>query len=181
MKFCAKPSVKLYAGFLAVLLISCGPVLSDDAVETEVAEAVTEGQVNRYSLTASEGDILRVDRQNGTVSVCRKQNDAWRCNPVPIAEEAYLAEINELAIEVDRLTARVKELEAGRNGDAVPVPPGSALDRPKPKQKADKPSSGLTTEDEEELDKVLNFTEGAMRRFFGMVRELQKDLEGTEN
>jgi SPX domain protein involved in polyphosphate accumulation len=34
---------------------------------------------------------------------------------------------------------------------------------------------------DEELEKVLTFTESAMRRFFGMVRDLQKDFEKEAN
>lgn len=92
---------------------------------------MTKGQADRFSLVRVDEDILRVDRQNGTVSICKEQSDAWRCNPVPLAEDAYLAEINELAGEVDRLTARVEELEGNGVKSDKQLPPGSALDRPK--------------------------------------------------
>ncbi|MEM9630296.1 MAG: hypothetical protein AAGA50_03150 [Pseudomonadota bacterium] len=168
----------LLGGAAAVLLLA-GAAIAQDNITPEQSEAVTQGQSGRYSLVAVDGDILRVDRQNGTVSVCREQNTSWRCNPVPLAEDAYLAEINELASEIDRLTARVKELEGGENGDRQ-LPPGSALDRKSP----DDGDSDLTTgleEADEELEKVLTFTESAMRRLFGMVRELQKDFEDEGN
>ncbi|MDN3718511.1 hypothetical protein QW131_02930 [Roseibium salinum] len=123
---------------------------------------MTDGRADRFSLVAIDGDILRVDRQNGTVSICEEQNDAWRCNPVPLAEEAYIAEINELADEVDRLTARLEELED--DGAGKPLPPATVPGRPQTGE-GDKPSR-LDKEDEEELEKVLTFTESAMRRFF---------------
>lgn len=171
-------SAPLIGGAAAVLLITVS-AFAQDKVTPEQSEAVTEGQPGRYSLVAVDGDILRVDRQNGTVSVCREQNTSWRCNPVPLAEDAYIAEINELVAEVDRLASRVEELESGEDGDRQ-LPPGSALDRSKPKSEPGNQRSDLEEADEE-LEKVLTFTESAMRRFFGMVRELQKDFEGEGN
>ena len=96
---------------LAVPILLAPAAVAQDSVSPETADAVTKGQSDRFSLVRVDEDILRVDRQNGTVSICKEQSDAWRCNPVPLAEDAYLAEINELAGEVDRLTARVEELE----------------------------------------------------------------------
>ncbi|MHA7773982.1 hypothetical protein [Roseibium sp. M-1] len=169
----------LIAGASALALLTAGAT-AQDKIAPEDAEVASEGRPDRYSMVAVEGDILRVDRQNGTVSICRKQNEDWRCNPVPLAEDAYLAEINDLAGEVDRLTARVKELESGTGEPGRQLPPGSALDRDKPEGPVEEKSPELTEEDEE-LEKVLTFTESAMRRFFGMVRDLKKDFETDGN
>ncbi|MGX1498089.1 hypothetical protein ACSSV1_003140 [Labrenzia sp. MBR-25] len=160
---------------VAVLLVPAAT--AQETVTPETADAVTKGQADRFSLVKVDDDILRVDRQNGTVSICKEQSEAWRCNPVPLAEDAYLAEINELAGEVDRLTARLEEVEGNGAKPEKQLPPGSALDRPAPKS-GENGSSPSTTEEDEELEKVLTFTESAMRRFFGMVRDLQKDFEG---
>lgn len=167
----------LMAGGLTVLMLSTGAAAQDSISQAD-AEAASEGTPDRYSLVAVDGEILRVDRQNGTVSICRERNDAWRCNPVPLAEEAYLAEISELAGEVDRLSARLEQLESGDGAPDRQLPPGSALDRPERDKDG---SSTLLSEEDEELEKVLTFTESAMRRFFGMVRDLQKDFDGEGN
>ncbi|MEP3048787.1 MAG: hypothetical protein ABJL55_15730 [Roseibium sp.] len=174
-------SVTAFVSAIAIACLLYVPASANELVPPEIAKSVSDDEIDRYSLVSVDDDILRVDRQNGTVSVCRQINDAWRCNPVPLAEDAYLAEIAELAAEVDRLTKRLKENQGPKGGGAVPVPPGAATDRPEEKSETTKPSSSLSTEDEKELDKVLDFTEGAMRRFFGMVRELQQDMEGSGN
>ena len=166
---------------LAVAILLAPAAVAQDSVAPETADAVTKGQSDRFSLVRVDEDILRVDRQNGTVSICKEQSDAWRCNPVPLAEDAYLAEINELAGEVDRLTARVEELEGNGVKSDKQLPPGSGLDRPKAPGSSQGGRSPSTTEEDEELEKVLTFTESAMRRFFGMVRDLQKDFEGEAN
>jgi len=157
-----------------VCLVQVAPAAAQSIIPADTKEAVTEGAPDRFSLVEADGDILRVDRQNGTISICQEQNGSWRCNPVPLAEEAYLAEINELAAEVDRLTARLEERDAD----------GGASKAPELSQRPTKPNgsdgSGWT-EDDEELERVLTFTESAMRRFFGMVRDLQKDFEGEGN
>jgi hypothetical protein len=108
-----RKSISAAFGIVVCLSVSViGPAFAEEAVSEETVTAVTDGTPERYSLVSVDGDVLRVDRQNGTVSVCKQKNEAWRCNPVPLAEEAYLAEINTLAGEVERLTARVEELEA---------------------------------------------------------------------
>ncbi|MEM5584476.1 hypothetical protein WNZ15_18575 [Roseibium sp. AS2] len=174
------PRNALFTGVMSAAILFAAAASAQDSVAPADAQAATQGQPERYSLVAIDGDILRVDRQNGTVSVCREQNQAWRCRPVPLAEDAYLAEISELAGEVDRLTARLEQLESAGPKTDGKLPPGSALDRPgADKDSSDHPS--LMDEEEEDLEKVLTFTESAMRRFFGMVRELQKDFEGDEN
>ena len=175
----------LLVGTAAALMMTAAAI-AEDKVSPEQAEAATDGQPERYSLVAVDGDILRVDRQNGTVSICREQNSAWRCNPVPLAEDAYLAEINDLASEVDRLSARLEQLDGNQGGEERQLPPGAALDRTAPETDkgfengSDNQTTGLEEADEE-LEKVLTFTESAMRRLFGMVRELQKDFEGEGN
>lgn len=168
-------------GILAAFwVVSTGPVWAESSISAGEAEAVTEGQPGRYSLVKSDGDVLRIDRQNGTVSVCREKSGAWRCAPVPLAEDAYQAEISELAAEVDRLTARLETLDPD-DGAAEPGDAGKALGDAETTEgqgsgERREHGNGKSVEDEE-LEQVLSFTESAMRRFFGMVRDLQKDFE----
>ncbi len=165
------------AGIIALMAHSA---VAQQNVDQMTAEAVTEGDLARYSLVAVEGDILRVDRVKGTVSICEEKGQAWRCSPVPLAEEAYQSEINDLVEEVDRLAARVQELEQGASGSPKPLQPDVVPDAPRNELEGSDQTSGLDKKDEEDLEKVMNFTESAMRRFFGMVRELQSDFEGGD-
>ena len=144
----------------------------------------------RYGLVEANGDILRIDREVGSVSFCRKINGAWRCMPAPLAEQAYQEEIADLSKEVDRLKARIRELEA----QASPQPEGSApqagTENAEPPQSAenraaeeqtppadkDKSASRLSDEDEQQLERMMQFSEKAMRRFFGLMKDLQTEL-----
>lgn len=165
----------------------------EGAAETR-QQQVTSPAEHRYALVKANGDILRIDREAGTISYCRKANGAWRCMPAPLAEEAYLAEIAALSDEISRLAARIEELE-GAAGRATTEPAPGATVQP-PAVEEDRQSSGiapneqdaedggepsgqLTDEDEEQLDRMLQFSEKAMRRFFGLMRDIQKELDGS--
>ncbi|MEP0233935.1 hypothetical protein [Roseibium sp.] len=157
--------------------------------ESDVDQKADLAQQQRYALVPSGDDILRIDREAGSVSFCRKANDIWRCVPAPLAEEAYLAEIASLADEVDQLKARLHELEA----DATNTPlgleqPGSGEGAASPGIKGEAPAAGnadremgedtpLSEEDEAQLEQMLNFSEKAMRRFFGLMKDLRDELE----
>ncbi len=149
----------------------------------------------RYGLVEANGDILRIDRQAGSVSFCRKINEAWRCMPAPLAEEAYQEEIADLSQEIDRLKARIHELEgeasirpeepAPQAGTENAKPPQTAEDKAAeeqtPEEKApladkDKSAPRLSDEDEQQLERMMQFSEKAMRRFFGLMKDLQTEF-----
>lgn len=149
----------------------------------------------RYGLVEANGDILRIDRQAGSVSFCRKINEAWRCMPAPLAEEAYQEEIADLSKEIDRLNARIRDLEAAASvqqegpapqaGTENGEPPQTAEDKPADGQTAeenapaadkDKSASRLSDEDEQQLERMMQFSEKAMRRFFGLMKDLQTEF-----
>lgn len=144
----------------------------------------------RYGLLNANGDILRIDREAGTVSFCQKENQTWRCVPAPLAEEAYIAEINALYGEVDRLTARLEELQDDGDQkeseiDGISKAPSSeGVAPPEDMARAPEtktiPSPSLSEEDEAQLDKMLQFSEKAMRRFLGLMRDLRTEFDGEK-
>lgn len=154
----------------------------------------------RYALVKSGDDILRIDREAGSVSFCRKANDIWRCMPAPLAEDAYQAEIASLADEVDRLTARLQELEAVKvpsDGGAAAIAPDAPEAITPPDEgskesispgdgpatsggKTDRAPKRLSDEDEKQLEEMLQFSEKAMRRFFGLMKDLRDELEQSD-
>lgn len=135
---------------------------------------------DRYSLEETDGGFLRVDRESGLVSLCQNVNNAWRCAPVPDAQLALEDEIDELRSEIGKLSARNDELEAkilaiSRAADEALS--GIAEDDVKPKTET--PSDSLTQSDEEQIDRALDFTEKAMRRFFGLMKDLRDEFEDS--
>ncbi|WP_306027253.1 hypothetical protein [Stappia sp. MMSF_3263] len=145
-----------------------------------VAQTADRPQADdRYVLAPAGEGYLRLDRQNGRVAECSLRNDSWRCVPVPDAQLALEAEIARLAGEVASLRAENARLSGGTDSDrpgtsprtlpetAPGTPPSTEDGRPR-----------FSPEEEAELDKALDFTEQAMRRFFGLMKTLRDEYEG---
>lgn len=156
------------------------------------ADSPADASETRYALVKTDDDILRIDKQLGQVSFCSKSNGAWRCLPAPMAEEAYLAEIEALTAEIEVLEARLEELEVPGRAQPPVTEPGPApapqadgsMPEKTPEPEVAEPnvntSPRLSVEDEEQLEKMLDFTENAMRRFFGLMQDLRTELEGEK-
>ncbi|MAB00501.1 MAG: hypothetical protein CMN87_01260 [Stappia sp.] len=133
---------------------------------------------DRYVL-APAGDIfLRLDRETGRVAECSKVNATWRCVAVPDAQLALEAEIERLGKQVTALRAENAELrrKAGLARPGESVPKTDALPRV---DGDDEPT--FTPEEEKELGRALDFTEKAMRRFFGMMKSLREEYDDLGN
>ncbi len=120
---------------------------------------------DRYVLSDTGDGWLRLDRSNGRVSLCEETNGRVICLPVPDAATAYEMEIDRLLGENAALEARVAALEA-ELAERGPVTGDSP-------SKDDEKS---LSESEQEFDQMMDLTERAMRRFFGMVRTLQDEF-----
>ncbi len=187
----------------SVTLFSPSALHAQDTSDAPVEDGMPSAG-KRYELVRAGDDILRIDREAGSVSFCRKTNDIWRCMPAPLAEEAYQAEISSLSDEIDRLEARIQELETGRapppDAGSVPTeqtekqpdagdsetggavtqetdPTGSVPDQPNAIPKDDPSPAPLSDEEEQDLEKMLQFSEKAMRRFFGLMKDLKDELD----
>lgn len=169
------------AGGLALLLtLASLTAASAEGQALKAPALVTGDDPQRFALIEVEGEYLRLDRRLGDISTCKKLNDVWRCSPAPDAELAYLAEIERLSAEVTELKARLASLGKTPGDGATPVPLTGKPEQDAPK--AETPENEpprLSEKDEKELEQVLGFTEMAMRRFFGLMREFQQDMDGT--
>ncbi len=188
----------LSAAFAAVSPAGFAQTAVPDGEQSAESAPATENQSpagQRYGFVEANGDILRIDREAGSVSFCRKINDAWRCMPAPLAEQAYQEEIADLSKEIDRLNARIRDLETAASAQPegtapqaesdIGEPPQAAEDKPAEGQTADektqpsdkdKSASRLSDEDEQQLERMMQFSEKAMRRFFGLMKDLQSEM-----
>jgi hypothetical protein len=120
-------------------------------------ETVREG---RYAMVPVEGGFLRLDTGTGAVSRCTGKLGRLTCRILPDERLAYEAEIGRLEDRIDELEGRVAGLEENRT---VGTP--------------DAPVDDGAPPSEEDIDKVMTLAERVMRRFFGFVKELKRDLE----
>jgi hypothetical protein len=148
------------------------------AGQATAAEDRPQVERDRYVL-APAGDIfLRLDRETGRVAECSKVNATWRCVAVPDAQLALEAEIERLGDQSAALRAENDELRR-RAGIARPgesVPKTDALPN---EDEGGEPT--FSPEEEKELGRALDFTEKAMRRFFGMMKTLRKEYDDLGN
>ena len=140
----------------------------------------TEG--DRYVLRRMDDGLMRLDRETGATSFCRKRSGSWVCEAVADDREALESEINrlvednaELAREVGRLKRRVARLEGRDRGPEARRDEGGRDDAG-PDAKSTEPE----VPSDEELDKVFRTFEKVMRRFMDMARDLREDYESQD-
>lgn len=141
---------------------------ANPAQETAPSEAPV-ADPRRYALVKVDGSYLRLDRGAGTIAFCKPANGVWRCMPSPDAEAAYLGEIDQLRQENAALRQEIAALK-GNSDSGAPGRPSAEAPRGNTR-----PAPELSQKDEEQLDEMLSFTEQAMRRFFGLMRDLQRE------
>ena len=118
------------------------------------ANAQEGAPAGRFSLAPVEGGALRLDTETGAMSFCSGEGNAFACRPMPDESAASpAAEAAELENRLAVLERRVAELE--RRG-VVMLP------------------------DEESLDRAMTLADRVMRRFFGMVRDMKREMESEE-
>ena len=119
------------------------------------AHAQDAAEGGRYSLVPVPGGALRLDTETGNVSLCKEAGGAVACRPVP-AEGAASTQPAPAADRLAALEARIAALEARAGTDLSALP------------------------DEEAVDRVAELADRMMRRFFGMVQEFRRELEGEQ-
>ncbi|MBU4531197.1 MAG: hypothetical protein KUA43_13625 [Hoeflea sp.] len=106
---------------------------------------------NRFTMEKTENGFVRMDTLTGEMSICAEKAGQLVCRLSADERRAFEETLSDLS-------ARVAALE--QRFDTV-APPSGMNDIP----------------DEAELDRALGAMEKMMRRFFGMVEELQRDFD----
>ena len=114
----------------------------------------------RYAIVPVEDGFMRLDTGTGAVSRCTGKIGRLTCRVLPDERLAYQAGIDRLEDRIDALEGRVAAVEENRRFGGLDA-----------RERDGKLPS------EEEIDKVLTLAEKVMRRFFGFVKELKRDLE----
>lgn len=110
--------------------------------------AHAEGE-GRYRMEKTETGFIRLDTASGDVSLCREQEGQMVCRMAADERAAFEKEL-------DLLTKRVEALEKGGTTGSPAAKPSLPTD--------------------EEIDRTMSIMEKMMRRFMGIV----KNLEGGE-
>tara|TARA_R110002020_G_scaffold290928_4_gene506330 strand:+ start:2523 stop:2966 length:444 start_codon:yes stop_codon:yes gene_type:complete len=117
-------------------------------------QAVSEEPIaNRFTLEKTENGFVRMDTVTGEMSICTEKAGQLVCRLSADDRRAFEESLSDLSARVTELENRLELMD-----------PPSAIAKPP---------------EEHELDQALDTMEKMMRRFFGMVEELQRDFEDT--
>ena len=139
-------------------------------------QAVAQDKAGRYTMHKAEDGFVRLDTQSGAMSLCRKSDDAWACEPMAGSHRADQKELANLRRENAELRDQIKRLEG------LPADRGTRevdpSDPPRPGGK--KPPGGLRLPTEKEVDQALNYFENILRKFQDRLKRLERNQESPE-
>lgn len=116
--------------------------------------AAAQDEPGRYTMKDIEDGMLRLDTATGEVSYCRKKDDNWACDTAEDTRSVLVEQLAKLQEENATLRKRVAELEK----------------KPEENQKLKLPS-------DQDLDKVMDFMDRLMRRFYAFTKSMRDQLE----
>lgn len=165
------------AGVIAASMVPMAA--SGEDASRDVATGDADAQ--RYTMSETSDGFLRLDRKTGSVALCKGSEDRWSCVPVPDAQVALDADIYALEQENKRLSERVRELEARLRDIAssaeTELPEGSKGGADGATPNTSGTERELTESEKRQIDKFVDFSEHAMRRFFGFMKTLREEYE----
>jgi hypothetical protein len=120
------------------------------------AAAQDNATTARYTLVPVEGGALKLDTHTGAVSLCTADGEASACRSLPsgTAGAEAAAAPADLEDRLSRIERRLATLETRGGGEAL--------------------------SDEESIDRAMVLADRVMRRFFGLVREMKREMESEE-
>lgn len=119
------------------------------------AQEAQEQPATRFTLEKTETGFVRMDTLTGEMSICTEKSGQLVCRLAADERRAFRETLTELSARVTDLERRLDRLEPAGSNRGIP--------------------------DEAELDKAIGAMEKMMRRFLGMVEDLQKDFGDKPN
>ena len=130
------------------------PVLALGGVLAAIAAFAQEPAPGRYAMQKTDTGIARLDTQTGEVSLCQEKEGDLVCRMAADERTAF-------ELELDLLAKRIEILEKA-------VGAGQTALKPR-----------LPTK--EEIDQTMSIMERMMRSFMGIVKDLERESDGTES
>jgi len=142
------------------------------AILASPVQAAGEQDPGRYTLSPTEGGVIRLDRETGTMSFCSGKEGEWTCKDMPEQESALKKRLDELEGEKRALEAE-KRLRDGLlgGGPVAKAPEGKAVE-PVPA-----PPGDLPIPNERDVDKLFDYVEGMVKKFKERIDRLEREAK----
>lgn len=130
----------------------------------------------RYTMSPTEGGVIRLDRQTGVMSFCTGKEGGWSCQEMPETESELKKRIEQLEGEKRALEAE-RRLRDGALGGApsarAPLPGDPPIDETLPPA----PPGDLPIPNERDVDKLFDYVEGMVRKFKERIDRLEREAK----
>jgi hypothetical protein len=143
------------------------------AQEQEVSRETAAASSGRFEIREHGDGFVRLDRQTGELSYCTIGESGLACRVAAEEREAYQQALADFEERLSRL-----EGQPGVGaGSEIGTTGSKRQDRLAPQENP--PAGPEGGDGERELDQAMNLAERAMKRFFDVIREWQREL-GSE-
>lgn len=128
----------------------------------------------RYTMSPTEGGVIRLDRETGAMAFCTGKDGEWSCKDMPESENALRKRIEQLEAE-KRAFAAERELWAGSAGENKSETPDT--DAPPSAEAVPTPPGNLPVPNERDVDKLFDYVEGMVKKFKERIERLEREAE----
>jgi len=146
------------ASALALVAVGGATFMTATGARQAVAETSPSTEGARFTLSPVDGGFVRLDKQTGAMSICKKQDDTWACQPMADASGSEREEIEKLKAQNSDLKEEIRRMEEvfGLSGEKKPTgplagPPGGMPEFQLPSEK--------------DVDQAVDYLEGMIRKF----------------
>lgn len=146
------------------------------AATVAIPASAQQTEAGRFSMSPTEGGVIRLDRDTGAMSFCSGKEGEWSCKPMPETESELKKKVDQLEEDKRALEAE-RRLREGLFGSLSPRS-GQPGDPPPADEKlAPAPPADLPIPNEKDVDKVFDYVEGMVRKLKERIDRLEKEAK----
>ncbi len=123
----------------------------------------------RYTMSPTDGGMVKLDTVTGAVSYCTRADGDWACKPTKDGEQTLRREIDGLKAEIGVLKEQLTKME-----DVAGIGDPSKVDGPRPGGPGPQAKMDLPTE--KDVDQAFDYFERMVKK----LRERLNKLEGED-
>jgi hypothetical protein len=145
----------------ATLAIAC--------VLAATATLAADDKPGRYTMSPTDGGMLKLDTVTGAVAFCTRVDGDWACKPTKDGEQTLRREIDGLKSEIGVLKEQLTKME-----EIAGIGDPSKVDGPRPGGPGPQARTDLPTE--KDVDQAFDYFERMVKK----LRERLNKLEGDD-